>query len=200
MSASGSKASPSIGFLTVCEHEGQGVFGGYLLLNTTGRPLEFYCTAPVRPNRAQEILYGATLRPYLYGEQIGVALLEKAKAKPLLVFTDVEPALAVRGYVSYPVVYVPSRRDLSPSESQADRSAASPPPASAPLSGPALLANLHVFQIGELELAVAPAFDRDEKEVLTRWGEHAAEFDVHEPFQRIRDAIDEARRTAKSAA
>ena len=106
MTSANLKSAAALGFLTVCEHEGQGLFGGYLLLNTAGRPLEFYCTTPIRPNRAQEILYGATLKPYLYGEQIGQTLLEKAKTKPLLVFTDVEPVLAVRDYVSHPVALV----------------------------------------------------------------------------------------------
>ena len=53
----------------------QGLFGGYLVLNLLGRPLEFHCTAPVRPNRAQEILYGPTLDPYLCGERIGQTLV-----------------------------------------------------------------------------------------------------------------------------
>src|SRR4051812_23172961 len=59
-------ASPAaLGFLTVVEDEQQGLVGGYLLLNPLGRPVEFHCTAPVKPNRAQQILYGPTLRPYL---------------------------------------------------------------------------------------------------------------------------------------
>ena len=70
MTASGSKAMPTVGFLTVQSFADVGLIGGYLLLNPLGRPLEFHCTAPVRPNRAQEILYGPTLAPYLYGEQI----------------------------------------------------------------------------------------------------------------------------------
>lgn len=44
-----------------------------------GRPLEFHCTEPVRPSRAQEILFGATLREHVCGEQIGAALLAKTK-------------------------------------------------------------------------------------------------------------------------
>ena len=37
---------------------------------------------PVRPSRAQQILYGPTLEPYLLGEQIAGALLDEAKLKP----------------------------------------------------------------------------------------------------------------------
>ena len=82
MTASRSKSLPDIGFMTVVESAEHGFFGGYLVLNHTGRPLEFHCTAPVRPNRAQEILYGPTLKPYLYGEQIGKTLWSQTKNVP----------------------------------------------------------------------------------------------------------------------
>ena len=62
------KGVPAIGFLTVTEHAEHGLFGGYLILNVSGRPLEFHCTAPLKPSRAQEILYGPTLRPFLFGD------------------------------------------------------------------------------------------------------------------------------------
>src|SRR5512137_623050 len=91
MTASGAKSLATIGFLTICERPELGIVGGYLVLNTAGRPLEFHCTVPVRPSRAQEILYGPTLKPFLYGEQIGRALIAKAVSQPLFVCTDVEP-------------------------------------------------------------------------------------------------------------
>ena len=72
------KPTPSLGFLTVLDYGQEGLFGGYLTLNLSGRPLEFHCTAPIKPNRAQEILYGPTLQSYLYGEQIGRTLLGEA--------------------------------------------------------------------------------------------------------------------------
>ena len=67
--------------------------GGYLVLNATGRPLEFHCTAPVKANRAQQILFGPTLESFLYGEQIGQTLVAKSGLAPLAIYTDVEPAL-----------------------------------------------------------------------------------------------------------
>lgn len=84
--------SPAIGFLTVVEHAEFGLFGGYLILNVAGRPLEFHCTAPIKANRAQEILYGATLREYLY-EQIAPALLAKGKTTPIVICTDLPELL-----------------------------------------------------------------------------------------------------------
>jgi len=59
------KSKPALGFLTVVDHPQYGLFGGYLVLTAAGRPLEFHCTAPIKPNRAQEILYGPTLHAFL---------------------------------------------------------------------------------------------------------------------------------------
>jgi hypothetical protein len=104
MVASGVKALPTIGFLTVVENEQWGITGGLLILNVAGRPLEFHCTAPLKPNRAQEILYGPTLRPFLYGEQIGQTLLSKTKSETLFICTDVEPAMGAREAISLPMI------------------------------------------------------------------------------------------------
>ncbi|MHB8902385.1 MAG: hypothetical protein ACYC6Y_26800, partial [Thermoguttaceae bacterium] len=106
MAASGDSSENLLGFVTVVEDRKHGLFGGYLILNRAGRPLEFHCTAPIRPNRAQEILYGPTLRPYLYGEQIGRTLLEQGKQSPELVLTDCEPMLAVGEFTPLPVILV----------------------------------------------------------------------------------------------
>ena len=106
MSNTDAKSKPALGFLTVIEHPQYGLFGGYLVLNTAGRPLEFHCTAPIKPNRAQQILYGPTLESFLYGEQIGQTLVNQASIPPMLICTDREPALAAREHVSMPVVLV----------------------------------------------------------------------------------------------
>ena len=57
------KSLSALGFLTVVPHEQHGLFGGLLILDSGGRPLEFHCTAPVKTNRAQEILFGPMLEP-----------------------------------------------------------------------------------------------------------------------------------------
>lgn len=99
-------SKPAVGFLTVVDNPQHGLFGGYLILNLAGRPLEFHCTAPIKPNRAQQILYGPTLEAFLYGEQIGSTLLGHAKTSPLVVCTDREPVLSLRNLVDVPVALV----------------------------------------------------------------------------------------------
>lgn len=188
----------SLGFLTVSEHEDQGLFGGFLVLNLAGRPMEFHCTAPVRPNRAQEILYGPTLRPYLYGEQIGRALIERASATPGLVFTDVEPVLALRPLTSIPVVYVPPAVPPLGATAKSDGTARLDSPH--PTPPPAGSIRLHRFTLGALQLAVSESHRDDQSQVVSQWQPHAQDFDLAEPFGRIRDAIEEARRAARSPA
>jgi len=85
------KSKPNLGFLTVLEHPQHGLFGGYLVLNAAAQPLEFHCTAPIKPNRAQEILYGPTLQSFLYGEQIGRTLLENPKSRQNLFAPTAHP-------------------------------------------------------------------------------------------------------------
>ena len=195
MPAKTTNSLSSIGFMTVCEIEDQGLFGGLLVLNLAGRPLEFHCTAPVRPNRAQEILYGPTLRPYLYGEQIGRALMERVGATPDLVFTDVQPALSLRQLTSVPVVFVPPTSPSEISDRDSDRWSRVDGEHQGPAS-PGLL-RLHDFAIGGVLLAVPDTHREDESRVVSQWQSHAEDFDLAEPFGRIREAIEEARRTAR---
>lgn len=86
------------------EVEGRGHVGGLLVTNQHGRPLEFQCTTPVKPNRTQEILYGETLRPWLLGELIGGTLLERVSIKPHLIITSDRSFLELRNHTSIPVV------------------------------------------------------------------------------------------------
>jgi hypothetical protein len=82
------KSLPAFGFLTVLESAQHGLFGGYLVLSPQGRPLEFRCSTPIAPSRAQQILYGPTLRPYLLAEVIGQALLNGSELPVRVILTD----------------------------------------------------------------------------------------------------------------
>jgi hypothetical protein len=169
------------GFLTVLEFEEQGLIGGYLVLNETGRPLEFHCTAPVKPNRAQQILFGPTLQPYLYGEQIGQTLVSKGATQPTVVYTDVEPVLAMRDFVDMPVALV-----LAPTEPA--EGAAQP---KWRIDRGHSVTHLATFAVGANRLAVAQRHRSDETTILDGWQSLDA-LDLAEPFERIRDALAEA--------
>lgn len=192
----GQKSLPAIGFLTVTRDLEQGLFGGYLLLNALGRPLEFHCTAPVRPNRAQEILYGPTLDSYLCGERIGHTLLEKSKVEPELVLTDCPAAIDVRALVNTPVVVV-----LGSQENGEDREGvlASGGGAAVPMGCPAAgcPSRMHPFAWECYRLAVHAEHGGDEPHFVQHWPAFASQIELQEPFSRIREAIDEARSNAR---
>jgi hypothetical protein len=184
------KPVPCLGFLTVVEDAEQGLLGGYLLLNAAGRPLEFHCTAPVKANRAQEILYGPTLRPFLYGELIGQTLLAKSKLAPLLVCTDSEPMLAVRDHTHLPVALIVQSENL-PQGAKEESSAARTDPASA--------AALPRIALGSSEIVLPAPYRADEQAIRAAWPSQADHLDLGEPFARIREALEEAQKTARAA-
>jgi hypothetical protein len=183
--SSGSSAS-AIGFLTVVRHEPHGLFGGYLLLNRNGRPLEFHCTAPLKPNRAQEILYGATLESYLYGEAIGATLTAKSSAPIDFLCVDVPAALAVRDFVDAPVALVTPEAETLADDQPLFR-----------VDGPHA-GGLARFKLGRYAGAVSKRHAADEALLVERTRQLADHFDLAEPFARIRGAIDEARRGVKA--
>lgn len=167
--ASGPRA---YGFLTAVESGGHGVFGGYLLVDPLGRPLEFHCTAPVKVTRAQQILFGATLQSHLHGQQIGATLLAEGTVAPQVVFTDCQPMLHVRSHTSLPVALV---RDATA--------------AGQPAAGDA-----HEFAAGGAVVSPHPGDASRIDELRGQLEQLAAAVDLREPFDRIRAAIEEAQR------
>jgi len=195
MGDGGAKAKPALGFLTVLDHPKHGLFGGYLVLNLVGRPIEFHCSAPVKPNRAQEILYGPTLEGFLYGEQIGQALVSKAKVEPLTIFTDRKPAMAVREHIKPPVALVvpPDTVETTPADSPSGNGRKFYRIDSAHDRGPKLL----TFEIGPNRLAVSDRAQEDRRRIEQRLSDIDPSLDLSEPFLRIREAIEEAQQAAR---
>lgn len=197
MTADQRRKTDALGFLTVLEDKQFGLFGGYLLLNPAARPLEFHCTSPIKPNRAQQILYGPTLEAYLYGEQIGVALVKAAELEPLAVWTDRKPVLALRACTSRPVALVLPE---PPDESPTDRAAEGSAEAGQPVSGAGQeTEQLVIFRLGRNRVAVGRQWAADQQQLEQDFGPLAEWFDLSEPFARIRLAIEEARCRAQAA-
>jgi hypothetical protein len=194
MAASGAKSLPTIGFLSVTEHEQWGLTGGLLLLNAAGRPVEFHCTAPLKPNRAQEILYGPTLRPFLFGEQIGQTLLSKIKCETMFICTDAPPAMSLRETATLPVVLVMGNSEFeSPTEHSKQRTLRFDQPRA---PQPSHVDRLAQFALGQHTVAVLQKYESDRETVVRLWQPYQDHIDLTEPFGRIRDALDEAQRGA----
>ena len=98
--------SGNLGFLTVIDQSPSGLTGGYLVLNQSGRPLEFHCTMPLQPEKIQKILYGNTLQPFLYGERIAQTLILRSKLPVSSILTNHASILPVQPSVSIPIIYV----------------------------------------------------------------------------------------------
>jgi hypothetical protein len=162
----------AFGFLSVIEHELHGLTGGLLVLNENARPLEFHCTSPLKPNRAQQILYGPTLEPYLYGEQIGQTLIHKAAQLPDLVLTDTAACLATRDFVKSPVAWI----RMSQSE----------------LSDTVLHWTHYALQFSGNHQTDHSTSEKLLASLPRQW-------DLLEPFARIRNALDEAQRLPRAA-
>jgi hypothetical protein len=163
-------AATTFGYLSAVESPEHGYFGGYLIVSPLGRPVEFHCTAPVRPSRAQEILYGATLHPYLLGEQIAGTLLGKAQTKPQIVLTDQTSVLCLRPKLDVPLALLKR-----------------------PVADASISASVEILVSGHaVELAAGFSTDADAViALLNRLAEHV---DLPEPFGRIHEAIREAQR------
>lgn len=182
MANSSADGSRSLGFCTVRAHAEHGFFGGYLILNPHGRPLEFHCTLPVKPSRAQEILYGTTLADFVCGEQIAKALTSKAKVAPQLVLTDCSAVLALARVSDLVVACVPAAEGAS-------REAV-----------PATDENrLKQIKLGQQSLLIL----RDDVQVESRlrelWQQLDVSINIQEPFERIAEALLEAHPIMKAA-
>lgn len=173
-----------LGFLSVRQHMEHGYFGGYLILNELARPQEFHCTLPVKPSRAQVLLYGAMLNDFVCGEQIANALVSKAKLKPALIITDCLPVLAL-GHVS--------QVETVMLQSDHDRVDASP------LSKPDSSMETRELTFGPHRFLAAYDSACKAETLASSLENLAPHFELDEPFQRIVDALIEAHPLAKAA-
>jgi hypothetical protein len=158
----------NLGFLTVVR-DANGFLGGYLVTNRWGRPLEFRLSTAVQPNRVQQILYGDTLEPYLCAEVIGKTLVDKAGVPVELLVTDHQPVLDLRLRVETPVLWL------------------------AQTPGGDVPGCVQAAAEGKPGLYRHPSIPTDEAAIQRLLQRLDGAFDLAEPFDRIREAISEAR-------
>lgn len=229
---------PALGFITVVKSRELGAMGGYLILNRNGRPVEFHCSAPVRATRSQHILFGPTLEPYIFGEQIARALTVRATISPRLILTDRSGVMALRSLTAIPMALteIPKSRKDPKVKSEPEKTPQSPPqnnnaappqnnnvgqntlisPTGQPLQ---TLENVSQ-EIEALRGVIVPQFDpnipipehtivwngvllhpdkhfEDDIEKAREFlQKEEIEYDLAEPFDRIREAIYEAQKSA----
>ena len=165
-----SRETLRLGFLTTVEQSNDCFVGGLLITNHLGRPLEFECTTPVRPNSTQKILYGPTLKPFVMTELIGKTLYERADVKPDVLLVEEEDLLGLRELVDKPVACL---------------SVDSPIPVM--VGGPAE----EPLKLGQQQLRVHHAHQMDRSSILKRSHLLPEQADLEEPFERVREALQE---------
>ena len=202
MSHGNSNQERTFGYLSTLESSEHGYFGGYLVISSLGRPLEFHCTAPIRPSRAQQILYGPTLEPYLLGEQICGVLLETAKLKPAVILTDCEAALYVRARAGIPIALV-RRDDYAVGSNVIGAGGQSRAADDDVTAGTAVghgRSPASEVSIGSHYLQLAPGYEGERVAVEEALEQLVQRVQLTEPFARIHDAIREAQRSSDRAA
>jgi hypothetical protein len=188
-------AEPSFGFLSTLESTEYGYFGGYLIVSPLGRPLEFHCTSPVRPSRAQEILYGPTLQTYLLGEQISGALLKAATLTPRLVITDVAGMLVARVNLGCPMALIVSQpTPTGATELLANDDTGHIVAFGAGERKPEAGTGSKLLSVGDYELVLPVGFEAERHAVAEIAAQLSQQVDLSEPFGRIHEAIREAQR------
>jgi hypothetical protein len=176
----------SLGFLSIRQHSDHGYFGGYLVVNNLGRPLEFHCTLPVKPTRAQVLLYGPTMDDFVCGEQISKALITKAKINPDLIITDTAAVLSGAMICDTPIVCLVEHKEQT-------ENAYLRFPAFTNLATRQFIVAGHKF----LSLQESSKAESTVAEVIPKLSER---FDITEPFVRIVEALFEAHPIIKAAA
>lgn len=158
-----------LGFTTIVDRGEPGIVGGYLLLDGRARPLEFHCTAPIIPNRAQQILYGPTLKEFFYGDQLALTLWRHCKLPVSLQLTDQVDIAAFRDGSTVPVVLVSAPADAPPET------------------------RWHRLDLGACGTVASMAVDENiEAAQIQGQLKSRGDWDLLEPFQRIREALEEA--------
>jgi hypothetical protein len=166
-----------LAFLTVLEIPEVGACGGMLVLNQWGRPIEFHCTAPLSSTRTQEVLFGATLKSFLFCEQIAAALLEQARQAPEVILVDRAELLDFHAQTSIPLVLVSRAPQNLPSR-----------------VWNGLVAIRRKVEDYDVIAITAPG---EEEPLLAALADFASHLPLDEPFERIRAAMEEAQAVAR---
>lgn len=186
-------AATTIGYFTAVQSERAGWTGGLLVLNGSGRPLEFQCTLPIRPSRAHEILFGTTLRGHLISEVIGPTLLQKCRTPISLLCCGQVEAVSLQENL-------PTRPDATGRPTDSSTIVAFLPDDETEVSNQAnrrCLVGHERITLGNATLWVAGEQLEAAERIAATLGDI---IDTWEPFERITEAIREAQSQMARAA
>ena len=139
---------------------------------------------PVKPSRAQELLYGTTIDAFICGEQIAKALVTKAKVKPHLVLADSPATLALACVSDVPTALLHFDEEHP---NQAFRLPCG------------YAGELLDFTVGAWQLSLLASHHQWQTLFSQTLADLESRFDLTEPFGRVSDALLEAHPIAKAA-
>ena len=93
-----------LAFILLAEVEEEVLRGGILITDAYGKPLEFRCTSPIKPNAVQRTLYGSTLIPHIAVDLVGKPLVNQVEAAPTVVLVQQEEFLLMRTSIEEPIL------------------------------------------------------------------------------------------------
>jgi hypothetical protein len=93
-----------LAFMDVLVFSDGSIRGGILTTDIETRPYEFRITSPIKPTQLQQMLYGTSLKDYVYGELICAPLIKATKEKISFVLVRERYIMDVRPLVSVPIV------------------------------------------------------------------------------------------------
>jgi hypothetical protein len=93
-----------LAFMDVILFSDGAIRGGILTTDIETRPYEFRITSAIKPSQLQQMLYGTSLKDYVYGELICAPLIKATKEKISFVLTRERYIMEVRPLVGVPIV------------------------------------------------------------------------------------------------
>jgi hypothetical protein len=166
------KTPPSqttIAFLSYREFDaGEAYRGAILITDEWSKPLEFRCTAPVRPTQLQRTLYGKSLLPHILTELIGSPLIASVRETPHLILITDEAYFEVRHKTTSPVIRVTK---------------------SGTAKSKGLLLQSSSGKFDQLEIQAHGKFSTDLDSSGDRLRDLFARWDLAEPFQRMGEGL-----------
>ena len=102
------EAEIRLGFVDISVFSDGSIRGGILVTDIETRPFEFRATSPVKPTQLQQILYGPSLREYVYSQLICSPLVKAVKEKLSIVLVKEANLLAIRDTheIAVPVILI----------------------------------------------------------------------------------------------
>ena len=168
-----------IGFYSLYETEiADSYVGTILITDSYGIPLEFKCTHSVKATGIQKALYGDRLKPYIGIELCGVPLIKSITNSPDFIFVNSDYLLAIRKKIDTAVILV-NRVDKEKEEH----------PEEFDKEGKILIA--HEYNNFEpVEIQYHPDFAKDNKNSLEEINAVCTNFDLIEPFERMKKSVE----------